>query len=152
VLVLGIDPGQTGGLALIHDTGVLVGAILMPLIRHTKKPTVDLTAVDAWLDDQWPDRIVIEYVHSMPAQGVASSFQFGRMFGAAEMMAPLFKAAPIYVTPQKWKKHFGLTADKKQAMEAATKMYGNKYWPLKKHEGVAEAALIATWGLTHERS
>jgi len=93
------------------------------------------------------DMGVIEKVHSMPRQGVASSFQFGRMFGAAELLPVLFCYDNFSVTPQQWKKHFGLSADKREAVELATSFYGDQFWSLKKHEGMAEAALIATWAL-----
>jgi len=161
MIVMGIDPGQTGGLAWVtedltklHFDGAvgLVDAISMPLIKLTKKPTLDLLEVHCWFDhleyadEQWA--VVIENVHAMPAQGVSSSFQFGRMFGAVEVMAQTYSQKIIYVTPQKWKRHFGLLKTNKSASVAkATELYGDEHWKLKKHEGVAEAALIATWGL-----
>lgn len=156
MVVLGIDPGQTGGLALIksYDDGrlpLLLGGLPMPLYTcMTKKPCMSYPVARKWLE-KFEDTIhtgVIENVHAMPAQGVSSSFQFGRMFGASEVLIHEFSQNAIeYVTPQVWKKHFELGTDKKHSVEVATELYHDTYWPLKKHEGVAEAALIATWGL-----
>jgi len=150
MIVLGIDPGQTGGLVLLDTEGIRK-AIPTPLIYPTKKPTLATTPLLYLFDGYYEttaDYAVIENVHAMPAQGVSSSFQFGRMFGAIEAAAGMYANEIIYVTPQKWKKHFGLLkTDKNASMAKATELYGNEHWGLKKHEGVAEAALIATWGL-----
>jgi len=138
MIVLGIDPGQTGGFARVSE-GQLLYAWPMPLEKAlTKKPTLDFwcAANAGWKDLDYargPDYVVIESVHAMPAQGVSSSFQFGRMFGAVEMLAQLY---------------FGLLkTDKSASVAKATELYGDEHWRLKKYEGVAEAALIATWGL-----
>jgi crossover junction endodeoxyribonuclease RuvC len=158
MIVLGIDPGQTGGLALVSDRGdkrwepIVLIAIPMPLMNPTKKPTVNFfeAMVVMQANAKEIDHCFIENVHAMPAQGVSSSFQFGRMFGAVEMIANnLCEREPHYVTPQKWKGYFGLSRDKHASMMKATEFYGAEHWGLKKHEGVAEAALIATWGLHH---
>jgi len=156
MIVMGIDPGQTGGFARVSE-GQLLDAWPMPLEKAlTKKPTLDFWCAanagwkDAVLGFYWrgPDYVVIESVHAMPAQGVSSSFQFGRMFGAVEMLAQFYGCEIVYVTPQKWKKHFNLLkTDKAASVAKATGLYGDEHWKLKKHEGVAEAALIATWGL-----
>ena len=69
------------------------------------------------------------------------------MYGGVEMMAQWLADEVEYVTPQQWKKYFKLGKEKGEAVALATEMYGDKHWKLKKHEGVAEAALIATWGL-----
>jgi len=157
MIALGIDPGQIGGLAVIKRLPAaactLVSAIPMPLsLDDTTKPRLDIKAVKIWLRTiphifSRMDMGVIEKVHSMPRQGVASSFQFGRMFGAAELLPVLFCYDNFSVTPRQWKKHFGLSADKREAVKLATSFYGDQFWLLKKHEGIAEAALIATWAL-----
>ena len=158
MIVLGIDPGQTGGLVLLEREHCkapikLIAAMLMPLTtkEHTSKPTVFVPKVEVWFGKatglHFVELGVIENVHSMPAQGVASSFQFGRMFGAAEMIIQQWCEVQRYTTPQEWKKDLGLGPAKSAAMTMATNLYGDKHWKLRKHEGIAEAALIATWGM-----
>lgn len=148
MIVLGIDPGQTGGLVLVESsTCKVLDAMMMPLATSTKKPTIDYHAAAKFLA-HGVALAAIEEVHSMPRQGVASSFQFGRVFGAVEMVGQYWANHLIYVTPQKWKKHFDLIKrDKAASVALATELYSDKHWPLKKHEGVAEAALIATWAI-----
>lgn len=148
--VLGIDPGQSGGLAVVSRDAkgvVLHGGIMMPLMSQGKKPTMDWWRAHDFFVWHGVKEAVIESVHAMPRQGVSSSFQFGRMFGAVEMLAEIAQC-PLYVTPRAWKKHYGLSSDKGQSLDMATDIFGtDKYWKLKKHEGIAEAALIALYGL-----
>ena len=155
MIILGVDPGVTGGLALLACTQLrteahvkLLDAILMPVTRqYTTKPTLDWGALLRWMRTYWPDIGVIENVHAMPAQGVSSSFQFGRVFGGAEMIIQERCTTVVYAEPRIWKKHFGIIKHNKGVSTViATELYGDEFWPLKKHEGVAEAALIATWG------
>jgi crossover junction endodeoxyribonuclease RuvC len=95
--------------------------------------------------------VVIEDVHSMPKQGVASSFKFGRGKGVVE---GFFAGAGIplrYVSASKWKKDIGLSSDKEESRQRALEM-----WPEHagcfmrvKDEGRAEAALIGYWFVKH---
>ena len=158
MMVLGIDPGETGGLALVSRDAnigvVLHSGIMMPLVTATKKPTVSMDAVWSWLDP-YPGIThgVIENVWAFPKQGVSSSFQFGRMFGGAEVVLQVTCLHMLHVTPQSWKKYWGLSSDKAASIEKATEIFNTaEHWPLKKHEGIAEAALIALYGLLHFES
>ena len=156
MIVLGIDPGQTGGLALVSSLkgGTVHGAILMPVTQVKKRKSVDIRKAENWFFKFHADEIemaVVEQVSAMPHQGVASSFQFGRMYGGCEAIAALVAERQDYVTPTVWKGAMGLTKDKHASLDLATRLFGQKaaakYWPLKKHDGVAEAALIALWWL-----
>lgn len=154
MIVLGIDPGQTGGLALVdsYGGGIIVDATMMPVIKVGNKKSLDIKKALDWIEED--DAVllhvgVIEKVHAMPKQGVSSSFQFGRMFGSAEAIMYISCVRKDYVAPRIWKKDMGLTSDKYASMDLATRLFGDDarkdYWQLKKHEGVAEAALIALW-------
>lgn len=154
MIVLGIDPGQTGGFAAVRmDNGFpfVLGATMPILFQPRSKPTLDAIRMDEWLAQYRFDVAVIEEVNAMPKQGVASSFQFGRMFGSAENMMMIYGTRFEYVPPGKWKRDMGLTSEKRKSLDLATAKFGNEtreaYWPLKKHEGVAEAALLALWWL-----
>jgi crossover junction endodeoxyribonuclease RuvC len=90
-------------------------------------------------------QIVVEDVHSMPAQGVASSFKFGMAFGAALAMAERFNCPWSLVTPQKWKKQMGLSSDKNESLELARELWTIAPLSRKKDNGRAEALLMAEW-------
>ena len=148
--ILAIDPGQTGGLVIVdfYQEGPRIRTALpMPLTTVNQKKALDIRAVLEWLPViSSIDVGVIELVHAMPKQGVSSSFQFGRMFGAAETVIYLLDKQ-AYVSPRTWKKALNLSSDKHASMDLATRIFGKKaamrWWPLKKDEGIAEAALIA---------
>ena len=126
---------------------------MMPTVENpkTRKRTVDARAIWNWASPILLDPgsvAVIENVHSMPAQGVASSFTFGKATGAVQALAQIMATRVDLVTPQQWKGHFKLSSDKGHSIELAQMRFGKSYpGTLKKHEGMAEAALIALWWL-----
>lgn len=147
--VLGVDPGQSGGLAILHN-GRLVKGTRMPVVKIRGKAQIDARAVVSWWDDCLVpfDAAVIEAVHAMPGQGVSSSFQFGRMLGGIEALVYSTGARVEYVAPASWKKAMGLSSDKQASIDAAKIMFGTRADELLKHkadEGIAEAALIAAY-------
>jgi len=154
MIALGIDPGQTGGLALVsrdpRGKMAVIDAMMMPLVFPTKKATLSWVEANTLkLGTEGLALVIIENVHSMPKQGVASSFQFGRMFGAVEMLAQAVpNSKTMYVSPVTWKMYYGLGSAKYASIELATMMFRtDEFWKLKKHDGIAEAALLAAYGL-----
>lgn len=155
MLVLGVDPGASGGLALVRDCGTegyeIVAATKMPTTQVRGKVSFDPVAADKWLGDLPAIGLgIIEFVSAMPKQGVASSFQFGRMFGGAEAWLSLTCNSIRYAPAGPWKRKLGLSSDKKASLALATRLFGsNEYWPRVSDEGVAEAALLAVCQLKH---
>lgn len=154
MIVVGCDPGQSGGFAAVSaETGNLIDAIEMPLTQVRKKPTLDVHAAGDWLERIDADFGVIEAVNAMPRQGVSSSFQFGRMFGGAEAMVLNWTRSQDYVTPVVWKQKMGLSPNKNASRDLATRLFGRdramEHWKLARQEGVAEAALIALYYIRH---
>jgi crossover junction endodeoxyribonuclease RuvC len=149
MITIGIDCGQTGGVALISN-GVFVGGMRMPIIKRGKWKHVDVIKLEQQMRALLPHNgdvvFVIESVHAMPAQGVSSSFAFGRATGAAEAWAMSHGAPVEWVSPAKWKKAMGLSSDKQASLDACKLHFGaNKLWDVKANDGIAEAALIALW-------
>jgi len=89
--------------------------------------------------------ICMEQVHSMPNQGVSSTFAFGRAVGVISAVCELTNYPFHLVTPQRWKKHFNLTADKNEALDLARKLFPAAKLKLKKDINRAEALLIAEY-------
>lgn len=154
-LWLGIDPGLQGALALVSNDGLL-GVIDMPKVkeRHGKESRDRVcahTLRDELLTMQHTHgkiRIaVVELVGPMPKQGVTSSYRFGYGNGQIEGVLAALCIPTEFVRPQTWKKALGLGADKAQSLALA-----RAKWPyadsfaLKKHDGRAEAALLAEYG------
>ena len=111
MIYIGIDPGQAGGLALIDGVVNCVTAIKMPN-----------TESDIW---HWFSKVgnsqcfaIIERVHSMPGQGVASTFKFGQGYGGLRM-ALIAAGIPFEeVSPRSWQKYLNVTSRDK--METKT--------------------------------
>ena len=75
--LIAIDPGLHGAIAVLHPDGSIT-ADPMPLAGKE----LDLVAISEQVETANPAWIVIEKVGSMPGQGVASTFKFGRGYGS----------------------------------------------------------------------
>ena len=147
---IGIDPGAvSGALGALDDQGNYLEAFD---IEHKDKHILALvfkSRILSLVDPKEGAEICMEQVHSMPNQGVSSTFAFGRAVGVISAVCELTRYPVHLVTPQKWKKHFHLSADKNESLDMA-----RYYWPeaklkLKKDGNKAEALLIAEY-LRHE--
>lgn len=165
MITIGIDPGQGGGLAIYDSEENRLMCMAMPLKTATAKGrmTVHIQEACKFMDEASAvyqrklrdkgyifDCGVVENVSAMPKQGVSSSFNFGRSFGNVEALMAFYCHNIHYAAPAKWKKYFDLSPDKNDSITKATELFGpgcqDVFWPRKKDEGVAEAALLAYYG------
>lgn len=148
MVIVGIDVGQTGGIAVVQDR-VLLDAIRMPTLTARTKQAVDAVAINQWVAQFGRvDHVVIEQVSAMPRQGVSSTFQFGRMLGGVECAVQQWGAPMSYVTPAIWKRALGLSSNKQASIDAAHTAFGSRARELirfKADDGLAEAALLALY-------
>ena len=150
--VLGVDPGLGGGLALLdHDAGLLVTADL-PIVKTDKSKQLSEAVLTRMVSGWAPDVAWVELVHSMPKQGVASTFTFGLTYGLIRGVLAGLQVPTMLVRPQIWKKLFQLGADKRECRITAARVF-----PLNvsdfarvRDDGRAEAALIALFGATQQ--
>jgi hypothetical protein len=146
MLTLGVDPGLTGALALLDGDGSIELLADLPIIRDKSLAWVDGGELQTIVRDALrgrPCRAIVERVSAMPRQGVASSFAFGVGFGS---MLGVLQAQhlPIeLVTPAVWKRALGLTSDKRASLDRARLLFPTADLRLAKHDGRAEALLIA---------
>jgi len=150
-VILGIDVGANGGLALVSPTRELIAGTRMPTMTVRGKTAVDAVAVINWVSlYPRPTRIVIELVSAMKGQGVTSMFQFGRMLGGIECAVQPWQVPIEYITPAVWKKALGLSSDKQASLDAAHTAFGERGRELiryKADDGIAEAGLLALYSL-----
>jgi len=111
-IYVGIDPGQSGGIAFIKDEKVIA---LTPMILAGK--FIDVRKTAKYINDilNFENAIAcIEFVHAMPKQGVSSSFKFGFVTGTMHGIIGTLGISLHMVTPQKWKKEIleGTAKDK----------------------------------------
>jgi len=146
---LGIDPGFTSGAwGCINHNGEYVACGDIEHDEHRVLPLLLRSALRGAIPLTEDAMIVIEVVGCMPGQGISSTSKFMRSAGVIEAVAALMMYPVMFVTPQKWKKHFGLI--KRAKVESL--QLAQAYWedaPLTKikHHNRAEALLLARYGL-----
>lgn len=152
-LILGIDPGLNGAVALVElHTGELVEVFDMPTLTLKGKRTINEYGLaqivddysqairDAWIERTWP----------RPTDRLNIAFDFALAYGLARgVVAASF--IPLHdASPQAWKRAMGIPAgaDKDASRHAASLIWPRAHirWPAKRHHGRAEAALIAAYG------
>lgn len=163
---LGVDPGVSGGVALVSERRAYLGGMRMPTVEMRGKKLIDtrelFRVLSAWEKSHGIIRAaVIEQVHAMPRQGVSSAFTFGRATGAAEGVAMICSDTQHWYTPRVWKKALGLSAAKSASLDAARLRFGEQMelcrngerevWSVMANDGVAEAALIAAYHIDKVR-
>lgn len=151
MVIIGIDPGFTGAVAIWRPAVRSLHVYDMPTLKSAKGKTVlDMHSLHDVLapEDDTPHLAVVEQVAAMRGQGVSSVFRFGEGYGAIQMALASHKIPTQYVTPAQWKKHFGLNRDK--GLSRGLAMQRLPEWADKfkrvKDDGRAEASLIAIYG------
>lgn len=142
---IGCDPGVSGALVCISDDGFEI----IPYDEENYRE-----ALDRWAKDDCV--MAIEKVGSMPGQGVSATFNFGTNWGFIRGMCYAFRIPVQLITPQTWKKEFGLNLGKKYSKadkKAKTIQTAKEMFPdisLKKtskcrtdDDGIADALMIA---------
>jgi len=152
MITIGIDPGATGAFAVCRD-GKILDAVDLPVMARSTGKGNELNARELgnllvpYINGS---RCIIESVHAMPGQGVSSTFHFGESFGALKAVLSVLEIPYTLVTPQRWKKHYGLIGHEKDAArtlaitrfpEVADKL------KRKKDCGRADAILMAAFPL-----
>ena len=152
--IIGIDVGLNGAIAMMRGE-TLTGIFDMPTVtldRNGKaKRQISIPELVQIIDNFKPDEAYCERVFAMANQGVTSVFSFGRSLGAIEGVLAARLIKTTLVTPQAWQKAMGVSGGKDGARARAMELFPHNvdYFKLKKHDGRADAALIACWGLRH---
>ena len=151
MIVVGIDPGLSGAIAILENNKVL-NIFDMPVMAEGKKNKRQLNSaqlVNIIKDSTKPDAeiaVVVEQVNAMPGQGVTSMFNFGQTFGAIKGVCAALELPIFFVRPSKWKKHFELiNSSKDSSRTKVIEMYPSLSSQLAKKKDVnkSDAILIA---------
>lgn len=143
-VIVGVDPGGTGAIAHLAADGTLLTVHDMPVHDGTVSAVLAATIC---LQHGHVAAAFVEAVHSMPKQGVASSFKFGKAYGCILGVLGALSIPVHHVTPNVWKRDAGLRG------KDASRQRATELWPTfadqfarVKDDGRAEAALIARHG------
>lgn len=157
--ILGIDPGLSGGWSVIDGSGKLIRAGVFP--THTVKKNgkastqLDGRTLAELLQSTEATHAFVEVVSSRPRQ--AGQFQFGVNCGLVHGILHAHGIPFEMVAPASWKAVYGIKRgedetkrDKKnEARDIAMALYPDRQnlFSRVKDDGVAEATLIALYGL-----
>ena len=153
MLIIGIDPGITGGISILKNKKVLEVYDTPTMIDGKKnKRQVNGSQITNIIKEQLKNdneiMVVVEHVNAMPGQGVTSMFNFGQSFGVIKGICAALSLPIHFVRPTKWKKHFNLIKTNKEASRTKViEIYpeiSNKL-SRKKDSNKADAILIARY-------
>ena len=145
MIIIGIDPGLSGGIAVIEN-GRIVETHRMPVVKFGGKKVMDSRGLrEILIERDYASRVVIEKVHAMPGNGKVSMFTFGFGAGVIEGVLAGITMPFEYVTPQKWQSILNgidSTLKKKRSI-----VYCNGRFPTigKLTDGEADAVCMALW-------
>ncbi len=110
-IVMGIDPGVTGGIAIIHKNGVM-NVYRIPVksvvVNKKDKKVYDLVEIVKILKPFRGKKVLFvqEKVSSHPGEGSVSAFNFGKSSGSTIGVASALEFEVVEISSMKWKKHF----------------------------------------------
>jgi crossover junction endodeoxyribonuclease RuvC len=145
-VVMGADPGLTGGLAFLDLEGKLVAVYDMPTVERE----IGWKAIELLLTTQHSLRhAYVEHVTG-GQQRPNGAFNFGMGFGVLKTVISMCNVPMTLVHPAKWKKAMGLSGDKANSRAKAMMQWPNmaQNFQRVKDDGRAEAALVALYGLS----
>ena len=151
--IIGIDPGLSGGIAILDDSKIF-DIFDMPVMSEGKKNKNQLNSaqlvniIKRHILTNDETFVIVEQVGAMPGQGVTSMFNFGQTFGSIKGICAALGLPIFYVRPAKWKKHFELINSSKDASRTKViEMYPSISGRLTKKKDVnkADAILIARY-------
>ncbi len=156
--ILGIDPGKTGGLAVLDAHGKVVSMIPMPM----EAGEFDINTIYQ-IFQSLPEgsRVIMEGVHAFPGQGVNSVWAFAEGVGIVKTLVMISQLPLEFVTPVTWQKSAGgkTGGDKDVTKAWCRRNFPGTDFPMVNkrpkgrpayqeiHEGVSDALGIAWFGV-----
>lgn len=133
---VGIDPGESGGIVVLDETGQVLTVAKMP----ETEPDI-LSVLPSGLEGGV--KACIEKVHASPGAGVSGMFKFGMSYGGLRMALAARMIPFEAVSPGVWQRKMGcLTGgDKKVTTRKAAELFPSERFTL----ATTEAALIAEY-------
>jgi hypothetical protein len=151
-MILAVDPGLRGAFAMTdgkslhirdmptrkviinnHERDQIDEDALWPLLRNARKST---------------NIALVERVGGLPGQSGPAAFTFGHGVGLMRGMMHALSFEVVPVEAVRWKTVMKCPRDKNEARGRASELWPEHadLWRLKKHDGRAEAAIIALYG------
>lgn len=148
--ILGIDNGLLGCLSFYDGTELM--CYDMPTMKVKDRNVLDIQAIIHLIKRDFPAHVYIEKTTPMPKVSGLTGYSMGHSEGVFEGILATLGTPYTLVRPAIWKKAMDCPADKNAARQRASQLMPQftHNWPLKKHDGRAESALIALYGWKKE--
>jgi len=164
VIVIGIDPGLTGALAVldhrglqaVQDMPIMQRALALGVVKNQVNAAALTQLLKGWLHDHDKNEFLVVLEHQAPIrikgkqpQGSSSVFSLGHTSGILEGVVVALGLSHQEVTPAVWKKALGLPggAKNKAVVRArAQRLYPEAPLTRVMDHNRAEAIMIARWG------
>lgn len=155
MLILGIDIGATGAIALLRGEE-LICVEDMPCLNDgpAGRRAVNGVLLSDIIVKTGAAKAFVEFVGARPGEGATGAFAFGRSRGVVEGVLGAHGITTSFITPASWKRTVGLAAGKDKD---ASRSLAIQLWPKHadklarvKDDGRAESALIAIAGMKRE--
>ena len=98
---IGIDPGKSGGIAVI--TSETVKVYPCPQEANDMAMLMSMCLNDVAV---YRTRVFLEKVWAFPSDARSSSFVFGQNYGQWQGILASHEIKPVFVTPKTWQAHF----------------------------------------------
>lgn len=154
MIIIGIDPGKTGGVAVINDKGETLHTEVMGdsgwFIKFIK-----------WVRQQWHEQEIFVYLEKaqpVHGNGLVSMFSYADHFGELKGILKTLEMPFELIPPQTWTKEMHIGASLKFRAKDKSRQIAQRLFPLvdltdpdkpsskKIHEGIMDARIIAEYG------
>lgn len=157
MIVIGIDPGLTGGISMLGHRGQYHHCVDMPVMQRMSKSASVKNQVNGgaltellrdWMQphDKNEVVIVIETPIAFPGQNASTTASAFLTSGIIEGVVMARGYTHYLVSPSEWKKALKLSKDKEICRAAAIRLFPEASLARKKDHNRAESLLIAHYG------
>lgn len=154
MIVLGVDIGLNGAVAMLDEDGELIAVEDMPCLPAgpAGRSAIDAPRLANIVRKTRAARAFVEYVSARPGEGPVGAFSFGRSLGLIEGVLAAYGLPVTFLTPATWKRAAGVPPGAENKDLARTRAM--ERWP--RHAELfrrkcdvdrAEACLIGATGL-----
>ena len=151
-IIIGIDPGVGGGIAIINEEHQVITKIVMPVIGKSKK-AYDINEIAKFLEQYKNNSIaIIEKQQPQFRDGKKQSFKTGYGYGVLQATLTTLQIPFTIVAPKTWQKKV-FEGIPNEDTKTSSIMFCKRKWPKenwlaterskKCHDGLTDAACIA---------
>lgn len=153
-VIIGIDPGKSGGICAYSDN-VAIKVMKCPSDARDMASSINTIVNNCEIDGTPVSSIlaVIENVHAFPTDSRSSSFKFGTNFGMWLGICASYKIKLVKIQPVVWMRSYGEYPKEKAERKRYFKTLASSYCPdIKVTLKTADAILIAKYYFNEQQN